>query len=498
MKSLFWRMGTAAAMAASLAGCAVGPNFHSPPAPAADGYTATSLPARTASAPVPGGAAQRFAFAREVSAQWWTLFRSPALDTLVKRGLADSPTLAAARAALRTAEESLSAAGGALLYPGVDANLQASRQRYSGIQTGFKGGEEFDLYNASVQVSYRFDLFGSSRRQLEALQAQVDYRRYQLEAAYLALAANIVTGAVQDASLSAQIAATREVIGAQRKLLQVVEGQFRAGAVARSAVLSQQSQVAATLATLPPLEKQLSITRHALSVLLGQFPSQAKLPPLRLDALRLPETLPVSLPSALARQRPDIRAAEALLHEASAQVGVATANLYPQLTLSASYGAESLTANTLFDSQNAVWNVGLGLLQPVFHGGELHAKRRAAVAAFDQAAAQYRQTVLNAFQNVADALRALDADAQGLKAQADFSAAAQATLDLTQRQYAVGAVSYASLLTAERDYQQARLALVKARAARYADTAALFQALGGGWWDRHLPAQDTASTEKGD
>jgi NodT family efflux transporter outer membrane factor (OMF) lipoprotein len=250
-------------------------------------------------------------------------------------------------------------------------------------------------------------------------------------------------------------------------------------------VLAQRVQLAQTRATLPPLEKELALTRHQLAVLTGRFPSEAAdLPEFSLDGLELPQQLPVSLPSSLVRQRPDIRASEELLHAASAQVGVATANLYPQLTLSASFGSETGKPSTLFSPGTAVWNIGGGLLQPLFHGGELSAKRRAAIAAYDQAAAQYRTSVLQAFQNVADVLRALDADARTLHAQADAEAAARDTLDLTQKQFQLGAVSYLSLLNAERQYQQTRISLVQARAARFADTAALFQALGGGWWNR--------------
>ena len=491
MKTASVRRHLAVIAAASLTACAVGPDFHRPASPLAGSYTASTLPAQTVAAPADGGAAQRFAFAQEISAQWWTLFRSPALDALIKRGLADSPSLAAARASLRAAQENLIAANG-VLYPGVDADLQATRQRSSGASTG-TAAREFSLYNASVKVSYGIDLFGASRRELEALQAQVDYQRYQFEAAYLSLSANIVTTAVQEASLRGQIEATDAVLDAQQKLLDVVEKQFRLGAVTRSAVLLQQSQLAATKTTLPPLQKQLSFTRHAFAALVGQLPSDAGLPDFRLDALHLPTALPLSLPSELARQRPDIRAAEALLHQANAQVGVATANLYPQITLSAAYGSEALTTGALFNSQNIVWNFGAGLLQPIFHGGELSAKRRAALATFDQAAAQYRQTVLNAFQNVADSLRALDTDAQALKAQAEFETAAKASQDLAQTQFAVGAVAYPSLLTAQRDYQQARINLIKAQAARFADTAALFQALGGGWWNRASTPSDRAS-----
>ncbi|HUY03934.1 MAG TPA: efflux transporter outer membrane subunit [Rhodocyclaceae bacterium] len=491
MKAAFVRVSIAVILATSLAGCAVGPDFRTPAAPVASAYTAAPLPAQTAAAPVDGGAAQRFAIAQDVSAQWWTLFRSPALDALIARGLADSPSLAAARAALSAARENL-AAGDGLLYPGVDAGLQATRQRVSGVTTG-TGSREFSLDNASVKVSYGLDLFGSARRQLEALGAQADYQRFLLEAAYLSLSANIVTTAVQEASLRGQIEATRAVMAADQRLLTVVERQFELGAVARSAVLLQRSQLAATRATLPPLEKQLSFSRHALAALVGHLPGEAGTPEFQLDALKLPTVLPVALPSTLVRQRPDIRVAEALLHQASAEVGVATANLYPQVTLSAAYGSEALTAGALFGAQDVIWSLGAGVLQPVFHGGELSAKRRAALATLDQAAGQYRQTVVNAFQNVADSLRALTADAQTLEAQAQFSAAAKDSLALTKTQFSLGATNYLTLAAAQRDEAQARINLIKARAARYADTAALFQALGGGWWHR-----DPASEKDGE
>ena len=496
MKAASVRIVVVATAAATLAGCAVGPDFHSPAAPVAGGYTATKLPPQTAAAPVGGGAAQRFAIARDVSAQWWSLFRSPALDRLVDQGLAGNPSLAAARAALAAAQENL-AAGDGLLYPSVDASLQATKQRTTGLTTG-ASSQEFKLYNASVNVSYGLDLFGSARRQLEALQAQVDYQRYQLEAAYLSLSANIVTTAVQEASLRGQISATQAVIAADRRLLALVERQFELGAVARSAVLLQRSQLAADRATLPLLEKQLSFSRHALAALVGRLPDRAGTPEFQLDALHLPAVLPVSLPSALARQRPDIRAAEALLHQASAGVGVATANLYPQVTLSAALGSQALTASSLFGARNAIWNLGAGILQPVFNGGELSAKRRAAQSALDQAAGQYRQTVVNAFQNVADSLRALSDDAQTLEAQAQFSAAAKDSLALTQTQFSLGAVSYLTLAAAQRDEAQARINLIKARAARYADTAALFQSLGGGWWNRTSAAPGAISKRSGE
>ncbi|HKK00818.1 MAG TPA: efflux transporter outer membrane subunit, partial [Desulfuromonadales bacterium] len=317
----------------------------------------------------------------------------------------------------------------------------------------------------------------------------VDYQQYQVEAAHLSLAGNIVTTAIQEASLRSQIVATHDILNAERQQLKMVNRQFELGAVPKSSVLSQQSQLAITSATLPPLEKQLAVSRHALAVLVGELPANAKLPIFELASLNLPKELPVSLPSELARQRPDIRASEALLHQAAANVGVATANLYPKITLSGNLGTEANHAGDLLDGPSSIWSLGAGLLQPIFHGGALKAKQRAAVASYHEAAAQYRQTVLKAFQNVADVLRSLQSDAQALKAQATAESAVKATLDLTQRQFDLGAVSYLSLLVAQRDYQQARIGLISAQAQRYADTAALFQALGGGWWNKKAGAK---------
>ena len=475
----------AAAAGFYLTGCTLGPDFHRPEAPATDKYTRSPLPGETATAPVSGGEAQRFDFGKDIPAQWWTLFRSEALDRLIRQALTDSPTLAAAQAALRQAQENLAAQRGVVLYPAVDAKASAARQKFSGASFGQPGqGTLLTLYNASVDVSYTLDLFGGGRRELETLLSQVDYQRFQIEGAYLTLTSNIVTASVKDASLRAQISATREIAAAEEKQLDIVEKQFQLGGASRSDVLSQQTQLAQTRATLPPLEKELMQNRHLLSVLAGKLPGEADLPEFSLESLQLPQELPVSLPSSLVRQRPDVRSSEELLHAASAQVGVATANLYPQITLTGSYGSETTRLHNLFGGGTSVWSLGAGLLQPVFHGGELTAKRRAAIAAYDQAEAQYRETVLQAFQNVADALRALEDDARTLKARAGAEAAARDTLDLTKKQFELGAVSYLSLLNAERQYQQTRLGLIQAQADRFADTAALFQALGGGWWNR--------------
>jgi len=476
------RLGAAAALGAAFAGCAVGPDFHPPAPPGGDAYTPTPLPAQTASAPVAGGAAQRLAMGQDIPAQWWSLFRSEPLDQLLRTALANSPTMAGAEAALRQAQENYRAQTGTLAYPAVNAQLGAARERAAAF--GGAPASVFNLYNASVNVSYIPDVFGGTRRTLEGARAAVDFQRYQVEATYLALTANVVTTAIREASLRAQLQATNEVLDALRKQLTVLEQQLQLGAIARATVLTQRNQVAQVVATVAPLEKQLAQARHQLSVLAGKLPSEAGMPEFALGSLTLPEQLPVSLPSALVRQRPDIRASEALLHQASALVGVATANQYPQFTLSAAYGSASPTVGDLFKRSNAVWNLAAGLTQPIFNGGALSARRRAAEAAYDQAAAQYRATVLAAFQDVADSLRALDSDAAALQAQAEAEALASESLGLATQQYRLGAISYLVLLDAQRTYQQSHINLVQAQAARYADTAALFQALGGGWWQR--------------
>ena len=479
----------------TFAGCTVGPDFLRPDAPKATAYTAAPMPEKTAASPVVGGEAQQLVNGRDIPAQWWTLFHSEELDKLVRRALADSPTLSAAQARLREAHENLRAGTGAL-FPSVDANMSAGREKLSGAAFGNPGNNfNLTLYNASVNVSYALDIFGGTRRELEALQSMVDYQRFQLEGAYLALTANIATNAVQEASLRAQLGAARDILAAEEKQLEIMELQYNLGGIALPDVLAQRTQVAQTRTTIPPLQKQLDQTRHRMAVLAGRMPADAgELPVFNLDALQLPRELPVSLPSSLVRQRPDIMASEELLHAASAQVGVATADMYPKITLTGSFGSETNKLRHLFGSGTSIWGLGADLLQPVFHGGQLNAKRRAAVAAYDQASAQYRQTVLLAFQDVADVLRALDADANTLKAHADAEAAARDSLDLARTQFRLGAVSYLSLLNAERRYQQTKISLVQARAARFADTAALFQALGGGWWNR---AEESDATNGG-
>ncbi len=482
----------------SLSACAVGPDFKRPEAPSVKGYTSNSLPRETAAAEISGGEAQHFATGKEISAQWWQLFNNPAIDQLIRQALTGSPTLSAAQATLVRARENLRARSGTEYFPQVDAAFSPSRQKISSAEYGEAGfpSSTYNLFNASVSVSYTLDIFGGGRRELEALQSQVDYQRYQLEAAYLSLSANIVTAAVQEASLRSQVRATQEIIVLSEKLLKLVERHNQLGGVSGSEVLTQRAQAAQFRANLPPLEKELAQTRNQLAVYAGIFPGEAQLPEFTLDQLNLPQELPISLPSILARQRPDIRASEALLHAASAQVGVATANLYPQITLTGSLGSQAATLMNLMSNNASVWSLGAGLVQPIFRGGELTAKRRAAIADYDAAAAQYRETVLEAFQNVADVLEALDADAVRLAAQVEAERAAQGSLELTQRQFECGAGNYLLLFVAQRLDQQARINLAQAQAARFADTAALFQALGGGWWNREESQCDQAVVKK--
>jgi len=467
-----------------LAGCAVGPDFHPPPPPEGAGYAAERQPETTASAPGAAGAAQTFVAGKDIPGQWWTLFRSRRLNAMIEEALAANPSLEAAQAALRQARENVLAQAGTLL-PTVDANAQAQRQQFSPATFGQPGPAIiFNLFQTTVNVAYSPDVFGGKRRQVEATQAQADYQRFQLEATYLTLTSNVVTAAVQDASLRGQIVATLDIIKAESDQLEVMRGQFALGGIAKTDVLAQESQLVQTQATLPALQKQLAQQRHVLMALIGRFPNEDRGEAFSLATLRLPRRLPVSLPSQLVAQRPDVRAAEAQLHQASAQVGVAVANLLPQFTLSADYGSAAATVPGLFNPGNAIWTIGASATQPIFHGGTLIHQERAAVAAYEMAQAQYRNTVLLAFQNVADALHALRDDARTLRTQERAVRVASESFTLARGQFKAGTITYPTLLNAERAYEQARLGLVQAQAARLADTAALFQALGGGWWNR--------------
>ena len=468
-----------------LASCAVGPNFKSPPAPTTKSYVAGELPQNTASSDSKGGEAQRFVAGLDIPGQWWTLFQSTDLNALIERALDHNPTLEAAQAALRQANETLAAQRGSY-YPSVAASVGAQRSKSSGAAIGEPqiGSYYYTLNSASVNVSYGIDAFGGTRRQVEALQAQSDYEQYALEASYLSLTANIVTAAVGEASVRAQIAATEDIARAQQTQLDIVRRRVSAGGASRADVAQQQAALANTLASLPPLRNQLAQLRNQLATYTGDMAADFQSGAFTLDSLSLPADLPVSLPSKLVEQRPDVREYSALLHAATAQVGVATANMLPQITLTGSYGGEATQFSEVFNPASVVWTLAASVTQPIFKGGQLRHQRSAAIAAAQQAAANYKSTVLTAFQTVSNTLIALQFDADSFAASATAERAAAVSLDLLKVQYRSGAASYVQVLTAEQTYQTAAIVLVKARAQRYADTAALFQALGGGWWNR--------------
>lgn len=476
----------AVALGLCLTGCAVGPDYH-PPAPPKVTLTASPLPATTKLA---GGVAQHFEVGARIAGDWWDLYRSPQLSALIKSALTNSPTLKAAQANLLQAEENVRAAQGSLL-PSLSASAGIQRTQAAAAGTAALsggGGHEvlpaYTLHSMSLSVSYAADVFGGQRRQIENIAAQAAYQRWQLEAAYLTLTANIVTAAVNQASLNAQIAATRGLIKDETQLLGILQTQVRLGGAAPTQLLQQQAQLAQQEATLPPLMAQLALSQNQLAAYAGQFPGDFSPRDFTLDDLTLPQTIPVSLPSALVAQRPDIQAAAARLHEATANIGVADANLLPQVNLSANIGREALTAGDLFTPQSLLWSLVASVTQPLFEGGTLIAQRKAALYATQAAADQYQSTVISAFQNVADALSALQYDAQTLAAASAATDAAGQSLAVTQAQYKLGGVPFVAVLTAEITYQNALIVEVKAKAARLSDTAALYQSLGGGWWQR--------------
>jgi NodT family efflux transporter outer membrane factor (OMF) lipoprotein len=482
------------------AGCAVGPNFKPPAAPANAGYTpagATPVSA-TSSSSGPGGDAQRFVDGLDIPGQWWTLFQSPELNALVERALKQNPTLESAQAALRVANENVAAERGALL-PSLSGTYEAQRNRGSLAEFGLPGNGAYyyTLNSANVSVSYTIDAFGGIRRQIEALQAQADYARFSLEASYLTLTSNVVAGAITEASLRAQIAAQEDIARFQQSALDITQRRVTAGGASRTDVLQQQATLQATLAALPTLRTQLAQERDLLATYVGALPAEYTDSQFRLDTLKLPVELPVSLPSKLVEQRPDVQQYSALLHQATAQIGVATANMLPQLPITGSYGGDSAKFSDLFSPASVVWSIAGSITQPIFKGGELLHQRRAAVASAQEAAANYKATVLTAFQNVADALLALQGDADTLAAQLVAEQSAAGSLELVQAQYKAGGASYLQVLTAEQTYQNAAVALVKARAQRFTDTAALFQALGGGWWNRTDVAENAPSKTRG-
>jgi NodT family efflux transporter outer membrane factor (OMF) lipoprotein len=472
-------------LAALLAGCAVGPNFKKPAAPPVSTYTPAPLSTTGATTNVSGGEAQRFVAGGDIAGDWWTLFHSKQLNDLIELSLSNNPTLKAGQAALLVARENVLAQKGNF-FPSVTAGFSAARQRTSEEIAPTPNANQFlfSLFTPQVSVSYTPDVFGLNRRTVESLKAQEGQVRFALIATHITLSANVVAAAVQEAALRGQIDATRQLIAINSNMLHVLRVQYEKGYSARLDVVAQESQLAQVAATLPPLLKQLAQQRDLLAALSGSFPSQDLAQHFDLTSLQLPQDLPVSLPSQLVEQRPDVRQAEEALHTASAQIGVSVANRLPSITLTADAGSMALGADQILSNGNGFWTLAGGITQPLFDGGTLLHQERAARAAYKQAAEQYKATVLGAFQDVADTLNALEQDADGLATAATARDAAKATLDLSQQQFRSGYANYIALLNAEQTYQQALINLVQAQANRYADTAALFQALGGGWWHR--------------
>jgi NodT family efflux transporter outer membrane factor (OMF) lipoprotein len=468
-----------------LAACAVGPNFKRPAAPRVSDYTAHPQTSTVGTADTVGGAAQRFAKGGDLAADWWMLFHSAALNALIDQSLERNPDFKAAQAALSVAHENVLAQRGAY-YPSVAADFSATRQRQSGqiAPTLNSNAFLFNLFTPEVTVSYLPDVFGLNRRTVESLQAQEQGVRFQMLATYTTLTSNVVVTAIQTGSLQMQVDATRRLIASNAEALQILRYQLSKGYASQLDVSAQESQLAQLAATLPPLVKQLAQLHDLLAVLTGRFPSEAPDESFDLATLQLPEDLPVSLPSALVAQRPDVLQAEANLHDASAKIGIAEANRLPSFPLTANAGSSTAVFSQLFSGGTGFWGVGVDATAPLFEGGRLLHQERAAKAAYTQAAEQYRSTVLAAFQNVADTLTALEQDAESLKAAKSAADAAKVTRELAQRQWRDGYANYLSLLNAEQADQQSQIALVQAQASRYADTAALFQALGGGWWNR--------------
>ena len=463
-----------------LSGCAVGPDFVRPAAPDSQRYTREPQPSLTISA---DGVAQRFMPGAEVPAQWWKLFKSDPLNAAVAQALAHSPTLQAAEASLRQSLDNLRAGDG-VFYPRLDAGLAGERARSApSQQAGSSTGTLFSLVTLNASVSYPLDLFGGERRAVEGLAALVEVQRFAAKAAYLTLSANVVNTCIARAAYAAQIRATEALIALETEQLHSIEAQVRSGTSPYANVLGQRSLIAGNEALLAPLRQRVSQTEHLLALLQGELPERASLPDIEFSGLVLPGDVPMSLPTALVRQRPDILSAEAQLHAASADIGVATAALYPSFSLSATYGSGSSSLDHLLGAGGRFWSIGPSLTAPLFHGGALRSQRQAAVDAFDAAQANYRLTVLAAFSQVADTLTALEHDAQALDAQSRSQRLASEALALLQANYRAGLVAYVDVLTADVQLHASTIAAVQAAAQRQQDTVALFVALGGGWWN---------------
>jgi NodT family efflux transporter outer membrane factor (OMF) lipoprotein len=472
-------------LTALLTSCAVGPNFKKPAAPPVTSYIPNPISTTSGATNAAGGEPQCFVTGEDIAGDWWTLFHSRPLNDLIERSLKANPNIKAAQAALQVAVENVKAQRGSY-YPVVAGSFSAAREKTSSNLAPVPNDNAlyFNLYTPQVTVSYAPDVFGLNRRTVESLNAQAEQARFAWIATDITLSANVVAAAIQEASLREQIEATHQLIGINTNMLGILRAQFSKGYASRLEVAAQESQLALVVATLPPLAKQLAQQRDLLAVLSGGFPSQGPAEEFTLATLQLPSELPLTIPSRLVAQRPDVRQAEENMHSACAQVGIAEANRLPNFLLSADVGSMALQAAQMFSSGTGFWTLAGSVTQPIFEGGALLHRQRAAQAAYTEAAEQYRATVLTAFQNVADTLNALQTDGDALNAAAGAKDAAKTTLDLSQRQWQSGYAGYLALLSAQQAYNQAAINFIQTQANRYADTAALFHALGGGWWNR--------------
>lgn len=467
-------MGFLVALGVALTGCALAPPATPPASPLPAAYASGPAPSSTIGSPE---TLQRLAPGERPLHGWWRAFGSDALDAWVDEGLKNSPSLDAARHTLEAVRQQYRATVGENLFPSLDAQGQVSRQRALGLPEFGPPTNVYNVYAGQLSLNYDFDLFGAARYGVKQARAQADVQAYQLEAARRALAANIVIAAISAAAAAEQADAAARLAELARAQVDLAGKAYSLGAASHDDVLTARQNAANAEANLPGLRAQALRARHALAVYMGRTPDRAP-DPLPLAQLRWPTTIPLSVPSALLEQRPDVQAAASSLRAASAQVGVATANMFPHIALSASTGSAAFKDSALFGAGSGIWSAGLSLAQPIFHGGALRAQRKAAIAEYQASAAQYRQTVLNAFQNVADALVALEQDAQAWRAASEAANVARESFGQNQERYRLGAVSYPLQLGSEQRWQTARLAEIQATATRLIDTAALFQAMG--------------------
>jgi NodT family efflux transporter outer membrane factor (OMF) lipoprotein len=460
----------------------MGPDFHAPEAPKVKRFT-------------PQAQSAAIQYNQDIPASWWTVFHSRSLNNLIKRGLAHNPTIEMGQSSLKSAQANLLATIGPSLFPTISGQLGGNHERTSLLATGINVTptegvpavaivNPFNLYNSSVGVTYNLDVFGGTRRHLESLNAEIEHQYFELEATYLALTTNIVTSFINIASLKAQIKITEKMIACRQKALNIVNNNYKSGHDSRMAFLERETGLNKALSSLPPLKDALAKKNNALAVLVGTLPSEAQLPSITLEDLHNPTQLPVTLPSLLVQQRPDIRSAESQLHKVSAEIGVATANIFPKLILGANYGWNGTSIAQLFSPANVIWNYGGQAAQTLFQGGALIAKRKVALADFEYTSALYRKTVLESFQNVADVLRSLELDTELLRIQSAAEANAKNQYSLMKRQHQLGRTRPITLLSSQEQYLQAHMKVIQAEEKYLSDTAALFQSLGGGWWNR--------------